>query len=317
MRATIGITAGDPAGIGLEVVLKSISSALSTARWVLFTDRPIFDRNLARFYPELQHRWIENLSDVSDDPVLFVFDLRGNVSGIQWTQPTPATGGRPLAYLQAASAAALAGTLDAIVTAPVSKEAIGGDFRGQTDFLAERAGVEQYAMAFFAPTFKVVLATIHLSLREALAQISTEHYIRLIRFVHAKVGPERIAVAAINPHAGEGGIFGREDIDILAPAVRQCAAEGILVSGPHSADSLYYRAHSGEFDIVIAPYHDQGLIPIKLVAHGDATNVTLGLPYVRTSPDHGTAFSIAGRGEADPAGMKAALRRAVELVRRP
>jgi sRNA-binding regulator protein Hfq len=162
----------------LEVVLKSIYSALSTARWVLFTDRPIFDRNLGRFYPQLQHRWIENLSDVSDDPVLYVFDLRGNVSGIQWTQPTPATGGRALAYLQAASAAALAGTLDAIVTAPVSKEAIGGDFRGQTDFLAERAGVEQYAMAFFAPTFKVVLATIHLSLREALAQISTEHYIR-------------------------------------------------------------------------------------------------------------------------------------------
>ena len=99
-------------------------------------------------------------------------------------------------------------------------------------------------------------------------------------------------------------MFGREDIDILAPAVRQCAAEGIDVSGPHSADSLYYRAHSGEFDVVIAPYHDQGLIPIKLIAHGEATNVTLGLPYVRTSPDHGTAFSIAGKGEADPAGMK-------------
>src|SRR5262245_29722946 len=315
MRATIGITAGDPAGIGLEVVLKSISSALSTARWVLFTDRPIFDRNLARFYPQLQHRWIENLSDISDDPILFVLDLRGNVSGIQWTQPTPATGGRALAYLQAASAAALSGTLEAIVTAPVSKEAIGGEFRGQTDFLAERAGVEQYAMAFFAPTFKVVLATIHLSLKEALAQISPEHYIRLIRFVHAKVGPERIAVAAINPHAGEGGIFGREDIDILEPAVRQCAAEGILVSGPHSADSLYYRAHSGEFDIVIAPYHDQGLIPIKLIAHGEAVNVTLGLPYVRTSPDHGTAFSIAGKGEADPSGMAAAMRCAVDLLK--
>jgi 4-hydroxythreonine-4-phosphate dehydrogenase len=315
MRATIGITAGDPAGIGLEVVLKSISSTLTSARWVLFTDRPIFDRNLTHFHPELEHRWIGNLSDISDDPVLFVLDMRGEVSGIQWTQPTPATGERALAYLQAASTAALSGMLDAIVTAPVSKEAIGGNFRGQTDFLAEGAGVQQYAMAFFAPTFKVVLATIHLSLREALDRISTEHYIRLIRFVHTKIGPQRIAVAAINPHAGEGGIFGREDIDILAPAVRQCAADGIVVSGPHSADSLYYRAHSGEFDIVIAPYHDQGLIPIKLIAHGDATNVTLGLPYVRTSPDHGTAFSIAGRGEADASGMKAAMRRAVELVR--
>ena len=110
------------------------------------------------------------------------------------------------------------------------------------------------------------------------------------------------------------GRFGREDIDILAPAVRQCAAEGIRVSGPHSADSLYYRAHTGEFDIVIAPYHDQGLIPIKLIAHGESTNVTLGLPYVRTSPDHGTAFSIAGKGIADPSGMRAAMQCALRVI---
>jgi len=110
-------------------------------------------------------------------------------------------------------------------------------------------------------------------------------------------------------------MFGREEIDILEPAVRKCAAEGIAVSGPYSADSLYYRAHSGEFDVVIAPYHDQGLIPVKLMAHGEATNVTLGLPYVRTSPDHGTGFAIAGKGQADPAGMRAAMRCAVDLIR--
>ena len=111
-------------------------------------------------------------------------------------------------------------------------------------------------------------------------------------------------------------MFGREDIDILAPAVRQCASEGITVSGPHSADSIYFRAYSGEFDVVIAPYHDQGLIPVKLIAHGVAVNVTLGLPYVRTSPDHGTAFSIAGKGQADPSGMTSAMRCAVDLVER-
>ena len=111
-------------------------------------------------------------------------------------------------------------------------------------------------------------------------------------------------------------MFGREDIDILTPAVQQCANDGINVSGPHSADSLYYRAHTGEFDVVIAPYHDQGLIPIKLIAHGTATNVTLGLPYVRTSPDHGTAFPIAGKGVADPSGMRAALNCALDLVQR-
>jgi 4-hydroxythreonine-4-phosphate dehydrogenase len=316
MRATIGITAGDPAGIGLEVVLKSISSVLALGRWVLFTDRAIFDRNLSRFNPGVEHRWIEDLSHINDDPVLFVRDLGGGAAGIDWGRFSALSGGRALAYLEAASVEALAGNLRGIVTAPVSKEAIGGDFHGQTDFLAARAGVTQYAMAFFAPSFKVVLATIHVSLREAIAQISTDHYVQLIRFIRQKLGQQRIAVAAINPHAGEGGMFGNEDTEILAPAVQKCAAEGITVSGPYSADSLYYRAHSGEFDIVIAPYHDQGLIPIKLIAHGEATNVTVGLPYVRTSPDHGTAFSIAGKGEADPSGMKAAMRCAVELLRR-
>ncbi len=306
MQPTIGITAGDPAGIGLEVILKSISPVLTSARWVLFTDRTVFERNTAKFNPGLK---------------LELHDLGDAAGGIEWGQPGPRSGQRALAYLEAASEAALAGKIDAIVTAPVSKEIIGPTFHGQTDFLAERAGSKQFAMAFFTPSFKVVLATIHMSLREALHRISADLYVGLIRFVDSelrrlKFEARRIAVAAINPHAGEGGMFGMEDIDILAPSVKQCALEGINVSGPHSADSLYFRAHSGEFDVVIAPYHDQGLIPVKLIAHGEATNVTLGLPYVRTSPDHGTAFSIAGKGEADPTGMKAALQCALDLVKR-
>jgi 4-hydroxythreonine-4-phosphate dehydrogenase len=306
MQPTIGITAGDPAGIGLEIVLKAIPSVLSSAKWILFADRALFERNVERF---TRHVDLE-LHDLGDD-----------CATVQWGQPSSKTGERALTYLEAASRAALSGQIDAIVTAPVSKEAIGTTFRGQTDFLAERAGAKQYAMSFFAPTFKVVLATTHVSLREALAQISADLYVRLIRFVDAELhrlrfAQRRLAVAAINPHAGEGGMFGREDMDILAPAVKQCAQEGIEVSGPHSADSLYFRAHSGEFDVVIAPYHDQGLAPVKLIAHGSATNVTLGLPYVRTSPDHGTAFSIAGKGEADPSGMEAALRCALELIGR-
>ena len=314
MRATIGITAGDPAGIGLEVVLKCISPVLPSARWILYTDREIFERNAARFGLPGAVQWIDRPTNVTDEPILFLRDLRGDTASLQWGKLQPEAGQRALAYLDAASADALAGRIHGIVTAPVNKEAIGGDFHGQTDFLAARADVEEYAMAFFAPTFKVVLATIHVSLRVALAQISTERYVRLIRFVAGHLPKQRIAVAAINPHAGEGGMFGREDTDILLPAVQRCAAEGIPVSGPHSADSLYFRAHSGEFDVVIAPYHDQGLIPVKLIAHGEATNVTLGLPYVRTSPDHGTAFAIAGKGTADAAGMKRALTLAVELA---
>ena len=314
MRTTIGITAGDPAGIGLEVILKSISPVLESARWILYTDREIFERNAARFPSPIQTQWVDSTAGMTDAPVLFLRDLKGETSGIRWGELQPEAGRRALAYLDAASHEALSGQIGGIVTAPVSKEAIGGNFHGQTDFLAERAGVHQYAMAFFAPTLKVVLATIHMSLRDALAQISTERYVDLIRFVNTHLPNRRIAVAAINPHAGENGMFGREDLDILEPAVRKCAGEGIQVSGPHSADSLYFRAHSGEFDIVIAPYHDQGLIPVKLIAHGESTNVSLGLPYVRTSPDHGTAFGIAGKGEADPSGMKRALQLAVELA---
>jgi 4-hydroxythreonine-4-phosphate dehydrogenase len=307
MRPTIGITAGDPAGVGLEVILKSIMPVQDAAHWILFTDRSIFERNTARFG--------------AGDASLELRDLGDDGSSLEWGRPNAKCGQRALAYLEAASKAALAKELDAIVTAPLSKEWVGGDFHGQTDLLAERAGVNEFAMAFFAPTFKVVLATIHMSLREALEQISQDRYVRLIRFVDAELrklrfDQRRIAVAAINPHAGESGMFGREDIDLLAPAVKQCVQEGISVSGPHSADSLYYRAHTGEFDVVIAPYHDQGLIPVKLIAHGESTNVTLGLPFVRTSPDHGTAFSIAGKGEADPAGMQAAMKCAIDLVKR-
>jgi len=321
MRPTIGITAGDPAGIGLEVVLKSISTTLPLARWVLFADRFVFERNCVLFAAGMKHKSIGSTSEVTDEPVLFVREVGGDTSDIGFGNCSRDSGERALAYLKTAGEEALSGSIQAVVTAPVSKEAIGDGFHGQTDFLAEMAGCQQFGMAFFAPTFKVVLATIHLSLRDALGLISTDHYVRLIRFVDSELRRfkflnQRIAVAAINPHAGEGGIFGREDIDVLAPAVKQCASEGIAVSGPHPADSLYFRAHAGEFDVVIAPYHDQGLIPVKLIAHGQAVNVTLGLPYVRTSPDHGTAFSIAGKGQADPAGMTAAMECAVDLVNR-
>jgi len=250
MRATIGITGGDPAGIGLEVVLKSILPVRNSARWVLFTDRAIFELNAARFNPGVEWRWIENASGVTDEPLLFVRDLGGDTAAVEWGKISPDAGRLALAYLEVASGEALAGRIDAIVTAPVSKEAIGGNFHGQTDFLAERASSREYAMAFFAPTFKVVLATIHVSLRDALAQISTDHYTGLIRLVAAELqrfqfAGRRIAVAAMNPHAGEGGMFGREDIDILGPAVRQCAAEGIAVSGSRIRSFERVRWQSG------------------------------------------------------------------------
>jgi 4-hydroxythreonine-4-phosphate dehydrogenase len=324
VRTTIGISAGDPSGIGLEVTLKALPSVLNQARWILFTDRPAFDRHYVRFGNAMPCQWISHLSEVpqnNTDRTLFLIEVPGATCPIPWGDVQTAAGERAVAYLRAAGEAALRGEIAAIVTAPVHKAAIATSFKGQTEFLAEQAGVKRFAMAFFTPTFKVVLATVHVSLKEALAKLSTELYVDLIRFASAELqrlgfADPRIAVAGVNPHAGEDGMFGREEIDLLAPAVQECRSSGIQVSGPHSADSLYHRAHSGEFDVVIAPYHDQGLAPVKLIAHGTSTNVTLGLPYIRTSPDHGTALSIAGKGLADPEGMTSAMRCAVDLCRR-
>jgi 4-hydroxythreonine-4-phosphate dehydrogenase len=314
----IGISAGDPAGIGLEVTLKAVPEFLASARIILFTDSIHFNRSNTNAVP---FRWISDLTEVSNEPILFLMDVPGASEMIPWGETSLRAGSRASAYLNAASNAANQRAIQAMVTAPVSKASIGPHFKGQTEFLAERAKVSQFAMAFFAPTFKVVLATVHMSLKNALAAITTSKYRDLITFVSREMHrfgfPDpKIAVAAINPHAGEGGMFGSEDIEVLEPAVQACAAMGIRVSGPHSADSLYHRAHTGEFDVVIAPYHDQGLIPVKLIAHGDSTNVTLGLPFIRTSPDHGTAFQIAGQNVADPAGMASAIRCAIDLLAR-
>ena len=315
----IGITAGDPAGIGLEVVLKAVPRVLSEAQWVLFVDSTDFEANLERFAPSLPWSTIDDL-DNAESGQLSVSPI-GRGPRVEWGKGTAETGRRALTALGTASAKALAGEIDAIVTAPLSKQLVGNEFRGQTDFLRDRAAVAQAAMSFFTPTFKVVLATTHLSVRDAIASLSVSLYLDRIHLIDTefqKLDYPRpsIAVAAVNPHAGEGGMFGSEDDEILSPAVVECRKEGIPVFGPHPADSLYQRAHSGEFDVVLAPYHDQGLIPVKLIAHRTAANVTLGLPYVRTSPDHGTAFPIAGRGEAEWEGMETAFRWALELSRR-
>jgi len=214
------------------------------------------------------------------------------------------------------------GVADAIATAPINKEAwrlAGLPWNGHTDLLAHLTGAGDVAMMFYSDTLRVVLATIHIPLAEvprALTRESLESTIVLTANELPRFGfaAPRIAVAGLNPHAGEHGLFGREDQDVIAPAVARCRARGIDVSGPFPADTLFVRAHRGEFDAVIACYHDQGLIPVKLVAFGHAVNVTLGLPIVRTSVDHGTAFDIAGKGVADPESMIAAVLLAARLA---
>jgi len=193
-------------------------------------------------------------------------------------------------------------------------------WRGHTDLLAHLTGASHVAMMFHSDELRVVLATIHIPLAEvprALTQSLMEKTIALTARelpLFDKVQP-RIAVAGLNPHAGEHGLFGNEEAEVIAPAVEVCRARGVDVSGPFPADTVFVRARRGEFDVVVACYHDQGLIPVKLVAFGRAVNVTLGLPIVRTSVDHGTAFDIAGKGVADPESMIAATLLAARLAR--
>jgi 4-hydroxythreonine-4-phosphate dehydrogenase len=283
----IALTAGDPAGIGPEIVAKA-----ATDPAVLAACTPIVFESLAD--PALEHG-----------------------------RPTAASGRAAYDTLIRAVDAAEQGQVDAIATAPLSKEAFamaGLPWRGHTDLLAHLTGAPFVAMMFESPALRVVLATVHIALADVPRALTADVIDRTIRLTRRElprfgVAAPRLAIAALNPHAGEHGLMGSEDDRILAPAVARCRADGVDVVGPLPADTVFVRAHRGEFDAVIACYHDQGLIPVKLLAFGQAVNVTLGLPIVRTSVDHGTAFDIAGRGVADPGSMIEAVKLAAKLAR--
>ena len=223
-----------------------------------------------------------------------------------------------------ASDAAQRGEVGAIATAPINKEALrlaGLPWNGHTDLLAHLTGARSVAMMFYSDALRVVLATVHLPLAEVPKAITADSMAATIRLTAAELPRfgyprPRIAVAGLNPHAGEHGLFGSEEDTAIRPAIEASRADGIDASGPFPADTLFVRARRGEFDVVVACYHDQGLIPVKLLAFGQAVNVTLGLPIIRTSVDHGTAFDIAGRGVADPESMIAAVLLAARLAPR-
>lgn len=220
---------------------------------------------------------------------------------------------------------ALAGRVDAVTTAPINKEAwalAGLPWRGHTDLLAHLTGAPRVAMMFYSRQLRVVLATVHVALADVPRLLTREHLIGVIRLTAQELPRfgfprPRLGLAGLNPHAGEHGVIGTEDDDVLRPAVEACRAGGILVDGPFPADTLFVRAMRGEFDAVVACYHDQGLVPIKMVAFGQAVNVTLGLPIIRTSVDHGTAFDIAGKGVADPGSLIEAVLLAARLAASP
>jgi 4-hydroxythreonine-4-phosphate dehydrogenase len=218
-------------------------------------------------------------------------------------------------YLEKATHLASAGRVSAIATAPLNKEAMhlaGHRYPGHTEILARLTGTEDYAMMLVTDELKVIHVSTHVSLREAIERVEPERELAVIRLAHGsmqKLGVEspRVAVAGLNPHAGENGLFGTEDAEKIAPAIEEARAEGIDASGPHPPDTVLMRARRGVFDIVVVQYHDQGHIPVKLMGFDTGVNVTVGLPFFRTSVDHGTAFDIAGTGKADHASLEAAL----------
>jgi 4-hydroxythreonine-4-phosphate dehydrogenase len=287
MKPRIAITAGDPAGIGPEIASRAAAEA--------------------------------RVRDVCE-PIVY-----GPPPGATFPPGVLSAAAGRAAYDTIVRAVddARSGEVAAIATAPINKEAFrlaGLPWSGHTDLLAHLTGARDVAMLFHSDELRVVLATVHVALADVPRTLTSSLMERTIALTARelprfdKVAP-RIAVAGLNPHAGEHGLFGDEETDVIAPAIEACRRRGIDVSGPFPADTLFVRARRGEFDVVIACYHDQGLIPVKLVAFGKAVNVTIGLPIVRTSVDHGTAFDIAGKGIADPESMVAAVLLAARLAR--
>src|SRR6266496_3850862 len=292
MQPRIGITLGDCAGIGPEIVQAALNSkALPTAAEYVVTGK----------YPDCS-----------------------------LGQPTLKTARAAAAALEEAVTLARRGEIQAVVTGPVHKArmyAAGFKFPGQTEFFADRCGVKNFAMCLTGGKLTVALVTTHIPLRKVPRALKQSDIVRvgllLAEFLHRRGNnASRIAIAGLNPHAGESGKLGKEEIEIIAPAIEELNSSLVtrhssqVFTGPHSPDTIFHRAIDGEFDAVLCMYHDQGLIPLKLHAFHDGANVTLGLPFPRTSPDHGTAFEIAGRGIARPDSMIAAINLAVELTAR-
>lgn len=312
LRPRLALTVGDPGGIGPEVVLRALALPERPAAQIRVYGPAAVLRDRAK---RSRLKRPEGLDvELIDVPMAGPLALG---------RPSPEGGRVAAEAVRRAATDALRRSVDALVTAPVSKLSLrdaGYSWPGHTELLAETAGVEDVAMMFVGGALRVALLTIHRSLRTVPDAIRGVDVERVVRLVHRElprfgVRRRRIAVCGLNPHAGEGGLLGREEIEVVTPAVERLRAEGIDVHGPHPADTLFVRASRGEFDAVVAAYHDQGLIPVKLAAFGRAVNVTLGLPFVRTSVDHGTAFDIVERGVADPGSLLEAMKLACRLVR--
>lgn len=320
------ITFGDAVGIGPEIVVKTFSDIPFMEQYPAFVagDLGILQQAAARWGSSLL---VESIpAPEAHTPVTGRMQVVGPSTlpgDLRHGEVNAEAGLAAFHAIRQSIEWANEGRVSAICTAPIHKEALaaaGIPYPGHTEMLADLSGTSDYGMMLANPHLRTLLVTVHCSILEAVGKLSVERELQVIRLAHRSlkcmgIVQPRIAVAGLNPHAGEGGLFGSEDMELIAPAVAQARMEGIDAVGPLPGDTVFMQARKGRFDIVVAQYHDQGLIPVKLLGVEDGVNVTVGLPFVRTSPDHGTAFDIAGKGIADPSSLKTALLTAHQLAR--
>src|SRR5215211_3092990 len=319
----IAITMGDACGIGPEIIARLYADAAPLPPTLVLGDEGLIQRAVRLLALPLTVRAIDSPEDLQSTPnTISVISLSRLPEDLPLGQLDPRAGKAAYDYIRAGIDLALQKRIRAVVTAPINKEALrlaDIHYPGHTEILADFSGTKDFAMMLMNDDLRVILVTIHVSLRDALEQVTVESELRTIRLAHQAmtqlgITRPRIAVAGLNPHAGEHGLFGSEDEVILRPAIQQAQAEGVDVSGPWPGDTVFMNARKGQFDIVVAQYHDQGLIPVKYLGVDEGVNITVGLPFVRTSVDHGTAFDIAGTGKANHASLRVAVKQAAMLA---
>ncbi|MED4207231.1 4-hydroxythreonine-4-phosphate dehydrogenase PdxA [Neobacillus mesonae] len=325
-KPIIAITMGDPSGVGPEIIVKSLNdqNIYENCRPFVVGDLKILKRALGVTNIDLQLNSISNPEEAKYEyGTIDIVDLDLVSEDLPWGQVSPEAGNAAFRYLEKSISYANEGRIQAICTAPLNKEALhkaGHMYPGHTEILAELTNTKDFAMMLSAPGLRVIHVTTHIGLLDAINKINADRQYTVIKLAHetlqkAGIKSPRIAVCGINPHAGENGLFGHgEEEEKIIPAVQKAQAEGINVQGPLPADTLFFRAKRGDFDIVVAQYHDQGHGPIKVLGLEAGVNITVGLPTIRTSVDHGTAFDIAGKNIADELSLKEAIRMAIELA---
>ncbi|MFC2171468.1 4-hydroxythreonine-4-phosphate dehydrogenase PdxA [Acidobacteriota bacterium] len=327
-KPLIAITMGDPAGIGPEIVMRTAAdpgiSALGSI--AVYGDKRILSQTKAMLGLEVRLRRVAKPTrDPRYGKIVQVVESHGDVdlSTVKPGHTNAKCGKASVRFLEAATREALAARIDALVTAPVCKTALweaGTRVEGQTQFLSTLCNVKKIGMVLIREPLRVMLLTRHMPLKTALNRVTKRRILEKIRLAHRefeKIGipTPRIAVAGLNPHAGEAGLFGREEIREIAPAIAVARKEGIAVSGPAPADTVFQQGLAGQIDLVLALYHDQGMIPVKTLGFGNLVVWIAGLPIIRTSVGHGTAFNIAGQGVADHASLVAAFKMAVKMAK--